>query len=153
MCRVIMSSRRVPTSMSHCHHEKIVILYSISLESLQSRLEAVVHALYFQVCPYARQCDIVKLVNFFLRAGILIEDLLFATLVENPSIYPHVGVVISIEEVTINHLHRELSSTVLFNILCDHVLFGTNVELAVQPVFACIPIGLPTAEAESDTVI
>ena len=77
-----MSGCRVPISMSHCHHEKIVILYSISLESLQSRLEAVVHALYFQ-----RQCDIVTPVKSFLEARMLAEDLLLTTLVETPSIY------------------------------------------------------------------
>ena len=111
--------------MSHRHHENIVILYLINLEGFQSKLQVVVHALYFQLCPCARQCDIVKLVNPFLQARMNIEDLFLASLVETPSIYhPCVGIFISIKEVTINCLYRELSTTILFYTLCNIVVFG-----------------------------
>ena len=139
--------------MSHRRHENIFIQYPINMAGFQSKLQLVVHALYFQVCPYARLCEIMRLDNSFLRAGMNVEDLSLASPVGTPSIYPRVGVVISMEEVTINHLYCELSNAVLFNILCNPVLFGPNDELAVQPAFTCIPIGSPTEEAESNMVV
>ena len=82
-----------------------------------------------------------------------LKGLFLATLVETPSIYPRVGVVITAEEVTTNHLYRKLSAASLFNILCNPVLFGPNVKLDVQPAFACIPLGNSTKEAGSDAVV
>ena len=94
-----------------------------------------------------------KLVKPFLHAGMHIADLFLASLVETPNIYPSVGVVISVKEVTINHLYCKLSTAILFNILCNPVLFGPNVEPAVQSAFARIPIGSSTEEAESNAVV
>ena len=70
--------------MGHRCHEN----YSINLESFQTQLQVVVHALYFQVCPYVRQCDVVRLAKTFLRAGMHIEGLFLNTLAVTPSIYP-----------------------------------------------------------------
>ena len=50
-------------------------------------------------------------------AGVHVEELYLTSLLENLSIYHCVGVVISIEEATINHFHRELSSAIISNII------------------------------------
>ena len=83
-----------------------------------------------------------------------IEGFFLATLVKTPSIYPHVGVVILVKEVAtyLHHLYRKLSTTALFNILWNPVLFDPNVELAVQPAFARIPIGNSAEEAMSNAM-
>ena len=83
-----------------------------------------------------------KLVKPFLHAGMSIEDLFLVSLVKTSSIYPRVGVVISIKEVTMNHVYRELSITTRSNILCNPVLFGPNVELSGNPLSLVFLLGL-----------
>ena len=58
-----------------------------------------------------------------------------------------------VKEVTINHLYCKLSASALFNILCNPVMFGPNVELDVQPAFSRILLGNSTEEAECDVVV
>ena len=80
----------------------------------------------FQVCPYARQCEIVHIVKPFLQTGMCLAGLCLATQVGVPSLYPHVGVMITVEEVTINHLYWKLSVASLFKTLCNPVKFWSQ---------------------------
>ena len=82
-----------------------------------------------------------------------LEGLFPTTQVGVPSLYPRVGVLILVEEVTINHLYWKLSAASLFNLLCDPVMFSPNVDLEDQSAFACIPLENLAKEAESDVVV
>ena len=49
-------------------------------------------------------------------------------------------------------VHENQPTWMPVNILCHPVMFGSDVELAVQPTFVCISIESPTKEANSNAV-
>ena len=74
------------------------------------------------------------LVDSRIEDGMLIDDLILAVLLTNPSIYLSVAVIISLDEVVMSHLQREFSAASLYNILCQPVRIDPNSRLARIPI-------------------
>ena len=76
-------------------------------------MEVTLHALHINVDPFTRQCNVDELTENKLEDEMIIDGIIIACLINDPSPYPSEDVFISPDNATLSHLQRELTATSL----------------------------------------